>query len=353
MSASARAEVLRRIERIVTAAGASPIVRRHLHYRAREALHDLGLPGPAPAAGLPVRDFVDVALDELTLFGPPRASATADPPLVVRLVLYGVKPSALVHGPEPALHALLAWCEQHGLCAALGPEVFDLAPEAGKGAYNNLARDLRAARGVTGGQRTLLVARDRDLVIAGFLALLFHWNEYLGDLLGYPVCCARAFARRWPIAAREHDGDVAGMLAADAGSGRLDWRASVYARYVGHELIQHFPCRLDCAATIAVADRHLAALETFEPAHAAALRDALATLVLYTAGAGVFAFPGAVRDPGDARWSYDPARLVATETGPLAALLARAGTIARDDGPGVVRIGEHREPGHLLDFSPA
>ena len=109
MDSSQRAELLRRIYSIVTAAGSSPIVRRHFHYRAKEALRDYALPGRAPAAGLPVNlDLLDVYLDELSVFGPDDAPACAEPPLPVRLVVYGAKPLALLHDVEPALHSARA-----------------------------------------------------------------------------------------------------------------------------------------------------------------------------------------------------------------------------------------------------
>ncbi|MCA9715737.1 MAG: hypothetical protein H6713_24135 [Myxococcales bacterium] len=355
MDSSQRAELLRRIYSIVTAAGSSPIVRRHFHYRAKEALRDYALPGRAPAAGLPVNlDLLDVYLDELSVFGPDDAPACAEPPLPVRLVVYGAKPLALLHDVEPALHSARAWCDAHGLWSALGPHAFVVAPEAGKGSYRNLARDRVPARGLSGGQRTLLVARDRELVVAGFLALLLDWDEYLGELLGYPRCCARAFTRRWPIAVREHDGDIAGMIARESEHGPKDWRTSIYARYFGVELIQHFPCRLDCAATVALAERHLAALDAFEPGHAAALRERLATLVLYAGEAGVFAFPGASRDGEEPRWTYDPARVHATpdddaRPDALGPLIASATTLRQREGE--VWIGERRVAGTLLDFS--
>src|SRR5262249_49323850 len=144
--------------------------------------------------------------------------------------------------------------------------------------------------------RSLLVAQDWDRVMLGWLCLLFGWDTYLGSLLGYPNCCIEAFALAWPRARATARGDVGWLLIADAASpfvGRFNWSSNVFARYFGYHVTQHFPCRLGCPETLALAQRNLEALLAFEPNAARLLREMLGAAVLVGANGNVALLPGA------------------------------------------------------------
>jgi Methyltransferase domain len=87
----------------------------------------------------------------------------------------------------------------------------------------------------------------------------------VGDLLGYPACCSRFFEQvwcadglidtTWPMtvntAAKAEEGDRA--FAVEGAP-----QANILLRWLGLRAVFHLPCRFDCEATTATADRLLA-----------------------------------------------------------------------------------------------
>lgn len=96
----------------------------------------------------------------------------------------------------------------------------------------------------------------------------------LGRLLGYPPCCARAFANL----ERQDDEHVAAALLGPEPPERLPWELQFLPPV--DSLVLHYPCSLDCAASLDLARRTLAALEAESPGSAARRRDALARIVV-------------------------------------------------------------------------
>ncbi len=89
-------------------------------------------------------------------------------------------------------------------------------------------------------------------------------HEALGALLGFPPCCVVAFvariARGADVAAdggRAHEDWIAATEAA-ARSAALDARANVFERDHLPGWLSHEPCRFDCPASLAYADRVIA-----------------------------------------------------------------------------------------------
>lgn len=110
-------------------------------------------------------------------------------------------------------------------------------------------------------------------------------HRRLGAGLGYPPCCVEAFivrlARgvdRLPSGRRAHEDHVA-AADARAASARLDARCNVFDAARSHGWLSHYPCRLDCAASIAYADAARAALLAVDAAQADRLATLLATAV--------------------------------------------------------------------------
>lgn len=85
---------------------------------------------------------------------------------------------------------------------------------------------------------------------------------WMGDALGYPGCCVAAFAAR----AVHDDGAVLARLFGDAGWNRLPWTSNPFVP--GHSLVTHYPCRLACPASEALALRLFAHLEARSPERA-------------------------------------------------------------------------------------
>ena len=97
----------------------------------------------------------------------------------------------------------------------------------------------------------------------------------LGRLLGYPDCCIEAFA------AAGKDASTADLLAAaQARSASFDWRLNCVDPRSPVTLIPHLPCRFDCAPSVALADRVLAALPALFPFLGGATRRLLSRTAL-------------------------------------------------------------------------
>jgi hypothetical protein len=207
-----------------------------------------------------------------------------------------------------------------------------------------------------GAWRGVLIGTTWDAVILGWLALAFSWHEYLGVLLGYPRCCAAAFAARWGTAVAEYAGDLPLATALDTQGGtlehRLPWQTNAFARYTGPSILAHFPCTLDCDATVETVDRAAAVVELHEPEVAAELEARLETPVVVTRADGIFLFPGAalVSDGGVRLLRYDASLVSATASESDFAAAVR-GTSELRESSGTVRCGAVGAEGRLLAFS--
>ena len=322
-----------------------PVFRRLLRYEPKRALAEHGLSGALAPASLPVKHYeVRVELSPQLLFGLPVARRVAQPGLDLRLVAYGARPMAMVHGPEATLTDLLDWAQARELYALLSPQQFAYRPDEGKSGYANYSVPEPAVPG-SGAWRGLLVSPDVHHVLLGWLSLLFRWDDLLGRLLGYPECCTEAFQRRWPVAAERHQGDLVPMIL--DGVGPYDWRLNLLGRYFGVELLPHFPCSLTCEASRRSAARQLDMLARIEPERVGELKASLAAPYLFTESQGVFAFPGASYADGVLR--YEPAQVRATvAAGPVLEALAGAGEV-RSEGEAVT-VGDARFPGRVVVF---
>jgi hypothetical protein len=353
--------LLSRLAEIVHAVCTDPVLRRALRYRPAEGVEALRLCGPAPPSGLGVRHHeVSVFIDSPTTLGAGIADGRPPPPehpLDLRLLLYGTRPAALVHGLETEVAALAAWARSHGLVALMSPHEFDADPRPG--GFADLGGSIAPARAGSGRWRGLVISHSADTALLIWLALLFRWDAYLGVLLGYPACCSLAFERRWPAASESHRGDVAAALLAEAGAGgyagRWPWQANVYARSLGTAITMHFPCKLDCPATAELAERHLAALATHEPGARAALEDDLRQPVLVSADLTASLRDAALEQSGDTlvvRYRPELARTNGDEDA-IARLLSHDTLVAPTDS-GEVRLGGIRGPalaGWLVSFA--
>lgn len=271
-----------------------PVFRRALRYQPAAALAEHGLSGALAPDSLPVKHYeVQLNLSPELLFGLPQPRRPIAPSLDLRWVRYGARPMALLHGPEFELTEVAQWARERQLFALLSPAQFSFSADTGKGDYANYGVPEPAVPG-SGAWRGLLVSPDLHHVLLGWLSLLFRWDGFLGRLLGYPKCCVEAFQDRWPIAEKQHQGDLAPMLV--DGLGPHNWSLNPLGRYFGAEYLAHFPCSLQCEASMAQASRQTEALQLFEPETLHALRSMLARPYLYTDEEGVFCFEEASLD---------------------------------------------------------
>src|SRR5262245_56364917 len=174
----------------------------------------------------------------------------------------------------------------------------------------------------------------------------------LGAVLCYPTCCTRAFIARWGQAVAGARGDLAGLVLRVSPKPPYDWRLNILARYLGDQLIEHFPCTFACEASLDLALRYERALASYEPRHHASIRQRLLTPVLY-GPVGVALFPGGAleRKHGACTLEYKPSRVqVAAPKSGLGRALRGVTTVrARADGGGA-RIGTESLRGRLVWF---
>jgi hypothetical protein len=93
-------------------------------------------------------------------------------------------------------------------------------------------------------------------------------DDAAGSLFGIPPCCQTFFRRSWSRA-RIEGGDLFAMLLAKAvsenGQIHIPWACNAAAMYFGGGLCWHFPCALECRATVAVVEARLRALGALDP----------------------------------------------------------------------------------------
>lgn len=320
---SERQWLMDRVEGFVRAVQSDPTFRRTLRSRPADALAQHHLDGSSAPVGLTVDHAnVDLLINAAQLFGLTSAGHMADPPLELRLVAYGAKPAALVHGAEADLTSMIDWAERRGMAAILGPYEWDHQSDDGKGGYTNVSDFQRRARAGSHAMRSAVIAADEDRAVLAWACLAFNWDDFLGILLGYPTCCVAAFDERWQFACEHHQGDLAAPTLMASGAPPYDWRVNIFGRYFGSEIIQHFPCRLDCDATLMQAARTSRILETFEPGLVADLRNVLCAPAIYTERDGVALLPGG-------RVSRENGATVIVYDADLAFLTDPAGALAR------------------------
>jgi hypothetical protein len=318
-------------------------------------------PDAVPESLPPPMSAISVRMDDATLLGPVEWCTEPDAAQLrqtqLRLLLAGAKPLGLIHGDERSLVALASWAQARGYYALLGPYQFSPQQDRHKNGYSNRTATVTAASPGSGAWRGLLISTDQQTVLLAWLCQLFGWERFLGGLLGYPSCCCRAFEEHWPRAAAGHEGDV-GLMLLEESAGmhpvyKMNWAANIFARYFGREILQHFPCQWHCSGTVAMARRHLAALEHYWPADALEIRTCLASPMLAAPGHGYALFHGGrvVREHGGIRLIYDPDRV---ETIGMNDGLGRAIASSRQLTAGTVanwRIADRAVPGWVLDTS--
>ena len=360
MNRGERRAILQRLWSFTSAACSDPVFRRELRYSPLSAFarYGLGWEDDLPTR-LPIRHCeICVDFQEAVLFGEDSAFPASSwewPNCEGKLLLAGAKPMVLEHGPEREMAVLARNLSRQGIIALLSPYEFLPEGDRAKGGYSNLATNQRPAQPGSGAWRSLVGGRESERVQIAWLCLLFGWDEFLGRLLGYPHCCATAFALLWPEARKQQKGEICNvMLRRSSGPwvGRFGWETNVFGRYLGIEAIQHFPCDWNCPSSVRLARRNQGAIATFWPSDAAGFQK-LSAPVLYTESSGVFLFPGSrVAGEGSAiHMMFDSNGMLATEPdGEVAGWLRQSGGDVRVQA-GQILAGDRSITGWLIDFS--
>ena len=291
------------------------ITSRFLRYDPKRVFEKYALDTRLLPDKLPLqRSQIQVDIDYLYLFGSSKVVDHLDPPLALRLVLYGAKPMALISGPENLMVSLRQWAIARGLQGILSPYKYLPVSDKYKGGYVNLTRE-----GIFEGDRTeiyrsLLISRDEDRLICGWLSLYFGWHRFLGLLLGYPDCCTQVFEKNWDRAVSAHNGDPTWITLENSRFPPFDWRLNVIARYFSFQIIDHFPCHFRCKESVMIAQKYMSFLNAYEPEYASSLKVTLSHPILYTENNGVFIFPEArVIQSGDYQYlHYNPQSVIMT-----------------------------------------
>ncbi len=124
----------------------------------------------------------------------------------------------------------------------------------------------------------------------------------IGLMLGYPDCCARAFSRH----KMQDDACVMGTFiaaemahAASTGTGNvltLPWQLNFLIPMTGP--VFYYPCAADCPASLALANKYFAALESVRPGATEQIKQALAHPVLVAGRWDFVVIDGSVGDDG-------------------------------------------------------
>ena len=351
-----RREIFAHMHARLRAHRTDPVARRRL---LAEPLAAFGLAEPAAHPPIPMGErrappeaFGEAVTGALVFGEAPDPHTAPPPPLEARLTALGLKPAALLHGPEPVLAAWLVWAERRGLWGLLSAMEWSAPPDLGKGGYGNLAPSQTPAHPGSGKMRSLLIAPDQDRALLGWMAVALGWDGLVGEILGFPACCRGFFDAQWPKAMAERQGDLAPLTLAatraQGNSGPYDWRLNVFARYFGAELLSHFPCSFACAASLAQARRVEAGLKLLDPELAARMKAHMQGFVIYSESGGVALAPGGALQGGGISapqgWSLtDP-------QGPLGRALG-AGVEPLLDETGVLRLAGVETPLEWADFS--
>lgn len=182
----------------------------------------------------------------------------------------GLKPMLRELIAVPELDAARARFERDGFAVEISPMVVGATYD---GWLGRPASREGAARDAGADRRPVYVGRDRARLreaIEAELSRTLEGARALGALLGYPACCVEAFVS----AGRDRRAHRLWAGAAARTEGRFEARLDVLDHAV-FSYVSWFPCRFDCAPSLALADALAEALEARHPELVRAIDRAL------------------------------------------------------------------------------
>ena len=151
-------------------------------------------------------------------------------------------------------------------------------------------------------------------------------HRAVGELLGYPDCCARSFSER-SGGAKAHDP----VLLTYTDAQPIPWLMNVSLLCFGHTVLSHVPCSPSCRKSEELAAKYFRLIAELSPDFADELKRVLSSRVLHTSVLGVAAFTADEREGGglqvrDVRAADDKSVLGS---------LVRSGSLLRREEDGV------------------
>jgi hypothetical protein len=174
-------------------------------------------------------------------------------------------------------------------------------------------------------------------------------DERLGQVLGYPQCCCTFFKQHSLQQAAKNNDFAMPLIEASKHdnlvSGPYDWRINVFLRYGDFVLLAHFPCSLQCAASLQIAEAYRSVVSYFRPTYMDYLREILHYDVVYTQEKGVFALRNCTIKNKKATFDH----VIGTSNDALFKALDKDKHLIID-GPGSLIVGGNNIQASLLRF---
>ncbi len=200
-------------------------------------------------------------------------------------IVLGVKPNALLCLSERNIRALDSYCSLHGLSFFVSDRLWK--PLNTEVEYVNACIEVSTSNSQLerNALRYVFVSVD-DYELDAYRkfdneSTIDHYK--LGKLLHYPECCINFFTSNWELALDLHDGDLTPLLVKTAPLNcQFSKWANYFLDYLGLPIISHFPCSLDCKATIRQTKSMMFTLSQAMPELASHLNNMLNWPVLYS-----------------------------------------------------------------------
>ena len=215
---------------------------------------------------------------------------------------------------DEQLHYLAPVLDELGLDYFLSPKKYIFNQDVGKGGFSNSIRKLVPTTSPNGAFMVHIGKRKEKLLYAREIDL--NGDDYaLGQALGIPECCIKAFVQN----TTEAFADQNDYTLFTVGKQNLEpdpWSVHC-AQYFGYGLVSHFPCSVNCKKTSVMAKAAAKLLNNVEPNLALDFIRYQGYCYLYTEYDGIYAF----KETGLIKhniWHYDPKKIEMSNTGLLA-----------------------------------
>jgi len=198
-------------------------------------------------------------------------------------VLKGLKFCGIDCVDRERLPLLRKFCRVNGLCFELSDYKIIHQSEKSKGGFSNACS--RVSIDCPCGNYAVFLSIDRIIaqLAKHYHAISDHAN--LGQLLGYPKCCLDFFCKHVEEASQKN---MDFILYALADTKQYDFYTNKALRYFDIAIISHFPCSLNCPASISIAQKNLYFLQEEHPQIATFFEKHLKSMVIYTEDQGIF-----------------------------------------------------------------
>jgi hypothetical protein len=179
-------------------------------------------------------------------------------------------------------------------------------------------------------------------------------DEEIGDVLGFPTCCRRAWVERWWNPERPLTSwldPTAAMVAATGGTGDGPAVSNPLLRWLGVRLIPHIPCSFTCAESEAFGNRFLELAREVDPEAAEWCLEMLGWPLQWDSAAGILILTTPLFRL-TAQTDVLKCRMVVSRTGPMPEL-APTGLGPLFNKPTVKAITETKSYLSAFEHSPA